>query len=116
MSRLNGWVIRKANTIPYLGVNASDEEKVIFRDPTKFGQALKLANWGPKPKPVEAGRNPEELRGGHVDTSIASGKRGSNVAAILPQRSSTGKTFVMENLDFEWPHGDFALNYGAVEF
>lgn len=22
----------------------------------------------------------------------------------------------MENLDFEWPHGDFALNYGAVEF
>jgi hypothetical protein len=22
----------------------------------------------------------------------------------------------MENLDFDWPDGDFALNYGALEF
>ena len=41
---------------------ASDEENVIFRDPIRFGQALKLSNYGPKWKPVEVRRNPEKLR------------------------------------------------------
>ena len=35
---------------------------------------------------------------------------------ILPSMFSTRKASVIENLDFDWQDGDFALNYGAPEF
>lgn len=64
MFRFERWVIKKANTISFSRLSASDEEKVIFRDPIRFGQARQRRG------PVAAGQR----RG-----SVAAGQRSGPV-------------------------------------